>query len=311
MLKPAEISEIIRTILHSLPVNENLEVTLEANPGTVGESDIAAYVNAGVNRLSIGVQALDDSRLQFLGRIHSTAQTIEIFKIIRKRENLKVSVDLMVGTPLESAQSWDRELNTLLRYHPDGISFYSLTLEEGTKLAERAEQGERVHLTSDQTVDLLLHVAGRLKETGYRHYEVSNWALPASESQHNIHYWKRGSYIGLGPSAHSFNDRLRKWNVPDLKAYCASLADNKLPPSDSEELTDEEIKSEWVYLNLRQSDGLSLREFLEVFGEAPNYWGVMFQKIAQKGFGEFDGNRFQPNDRGLLLADEIAARILG
>lgn len=217
----------------------------------------------------------------------------------------------MVGTPLEDTGSWDVEIDTLLPYRPDGISFYSLTLEEGTRLASRGQRGELVNLPVDATVDLLLHVAGKLAEAGYHHYEVSNWALPGSECRHNLHYWERGSYLGLGPSAHSFTGSRRSWNAASLQAYRAALEGNRLPPSESEDLNDDEIRMEWVYLKLRQAGGLDLEEYRIKFGDPPPYWQKIFERIGASGLGVYTGRSFKPNDRGLLLADEIALRILG
>lgn len=216
----------------------------------------------------------------------------------------------MVGKPLETAGSWDRELDELLNFQPDGISFYNLTLEEGTPLSRRAERGETVHLTAEETVDLLLHCADRLSRAGYRHYEVSNWAKPGLECRHNIHCWDRGSYLGLEPSAHSFDGKIHRRNVANLKVYQSAIEANRLPPGESGTLSMEEARTEWVYLKLRQAEGLDFQAYAEEFGEVPSYWAVMFEKIAQRGPGSFDEVRFQPNDRGMLLADEIAARIL-
>jgi oxygen-independent coproporphyrinogen-3 oxidase len=292
-------------------LDRDAEITLEANPGTVDEAKLEGYLRAGINRLSLGIQALDEERLKFLGRIHSLDQAQEALRLARAVGFTGLSVDLMVGTPLETPQSWDQEFDHLLKHPPQGISFYSLTLEEGTRLARRAQGGERVNLPQDDTVDLLLHAAKRLKAAGYRHYEVSNWALPGSESRHNRHYWRRGPYLGLGPSAHSFDGAIRSWNLPDLQQYEDALRQNQLPPSQSEHLSEDEIRTEWLYLNLRQDEGLDLKEYEIQFGPIPHYWHSMLESLAAKGLGTFDGVLFCPSDAGLLMADEIAARLLG
>jgi len=312
LLTPRAVQEILDAIKAEFAIDSNLEVTLEANPGTIDQAKCEDFIRAGINRLSLGIQALDDGRLHFLGRIHDHAEGVEALRIARNAAGeVKVSTDLMIGTPGENVESWDRELDALLSYKPDGISFYSLTLEEGTQLAERAEKGENVYLPAETTVDLLLHIGDRLKEAGYCHYEVSNWALTGSESRHNLHYWHRGKYLGLGPSAHSFDGKKRRWNLPILTAYRKALGAGQLPPSESETLSRDEVRSEWVYLSLRLGEGLDYAEYEREFGEAPGYWKVMFEKISRMGLGDFDGRRFKPNDRGLLLADEIAARVLG
>jgi oxygen-independent coproporphyrinogen-3 oxidase len=311
LLEPAAVDHLLQAIRSEFQLDPEAEITLEANPGTIDKAKLDGYIRAGINRLSLGIQALNEERLKFLGRMHSLDQAQAALSLARAAGFRWLSVDLMVGTPMESAQSWDQEFDILLDKPPQGISFYSLTLEEGTRLARRAQGGERVNLPQDNTVDLLLHAATRLKAAGYRHYEVSNWALPGSESRHNRHYWRRGSYLGLGPSAHSFDGTTRSWNLPNLQQYEAALKANQWPPSLSEVLTEEEVRSEWVYLNLRQDEGLDLREYTDQFGLMPHYWISMFENLAAKGLGIFNGEMFRPSDTGLFLADEIAARLLG
>jgi oxygen-independent coproporphyrinogen-3 oxidase len=311
LLNPLDVKRLMQAFRAEFQVDSAAEITLEANPGTVDEQRLADLCAAGINRLSLGVQALNDQRLIFLGRLHNREQALEALRFAKTAGFLKVSVDLMVGTPLETTDTWDREFAILLEYQPDGISFYNLTLEEGTRLARRAQSGEKVFLPHDEAVDLLLHFADRMKAAGYRHYEVSNWALPGAESRHNKHYWNRGHYLGLGPSAHSFSGKRREWNLPTLKLYSKALKEGMLPPNQSENLGIEETRSEWVYLNLRQDEGLNLVHFKKKFGSWPQYWKAMLESISAQGLGSFNGEIFSPNDSGLLLADEIAARLLG
>lgn len=311
LLKPEDVKGMIQAAKNEFDFSPEVEITFEANPGTLMADSCQLFVEAGISRLSLGIQALDDQRLEFLGRIHDHAEAVKALQVASQIEGLKVSADLMVGTPLETTESWNRELNELMAFKPCGVSFYSLTVEEGTQLAERAEKGEAVYLETEQTVDLLIHIAERLKKAGYRHYEVSNWALPGSESRHNLHYWRRGKYIGIGPSAHSFDGQTRTWNVSSLELYRRALEAGRLPPAESETLDEVEKRTEWVYLSLRLVEGLNFAKYERQFGEVPPYWSVMFEKIADRGLGNFNGKHFKPNDRGLLLADEIAARILG
>ena len=249
-------------------------------------------------------------RLAFLGRIHSRIEALEGLRWASQAGFSVWSADLMFGTPLETLASWQSEFDVLLPYQPGGISFYGLTVEEGSLLQRRQSAGEIVSLDQDKAVELMLGAAELLRSAAYRHYEVSNWARAGSECRHNLHYWDRGWYLGLGPSAHSFRGNQRSWNLPDLSAYSAALEARQLPPSDSEALTDDEARTEWVYLGLRQGKGLDLDKYKELFGEAPAYWKTMLLSVAQKGLGNLAGERFIPNDRGLLLADEIAARLL-
>jgi len=302
---------MLEAIRGEFTLAKDAEISLEANPGTITSRSLEGYLAAGVNRLSLGVQALHEKRLDFLGRIHSRAEALEGLLLAAQAGFSAWSADLMFGTPLETLQSWQDEFDDLLPFQPDGISFYSLTVEEGSLLQRRQSAGERVSLDQDKTVELMLGAAERLRAANYRQYEVSNWARPGSECRHNLHYWDRGWYLGLGPSAHSFMGNKRSWNLPDLGAYSKALEARQLPPSDSESLTDDQARSEWVYLGLRQAKGLDLNRYEELYGEVPAYWKTMLQSIAQKGLGTIIGEKFIPNDHGLLLADEIAARLLG
>jgi len=311
ILPPSLVESVISAAKEAFQFEDDIEVTLECNPGTVDAGKIEAFISAGINRLSIGIQALNDDRLGFLGRIHDMNQAVETLKIATEAAGVDVSADLMVGTPLDTRESWDRELEKLLPFRPDSLSFYSLTVEEGTDLALRLEKNEKISLGSDEVVDLMMYIGDRLADAGYRHYEVSNWALPGHECRHNLHYWRRGRYIGLGPSAHSFDGKRRSWNKPDVTSYREALNNGNLPPSEYEVLSDAEVMSEWVYLALRVADGLDFGEYQEMFGEVPSSWKSLLEKTAASGYGDFDGVRFKPNDRGLLLADEISARILG
>ncbi|MFH1863108.1 MAG: radical SAM family heme chaperone HemW [bacterium] len=311
LLAPKAIERLCDAAKSEFSIDADLEVTLECNPGTVDVSKLEDFAAAGVNRLSIGVQALNDDRLEFLGRIHRRNEAIQTVKIAKNLKELSVSVDLMIGAPLETRAGWDQEVDELLELNPDAISFYSLTIEEGTDFARRFDNGEEVYLPAEETVELLLHVGERFRQAGFRHYEVSNWAKTGMECRHNLHYWRRGLYLGLGPSAHSFDGTRRSWNAPNLAGYSASLQKRTLPPCESEHLNPEAVRTEWVFLKLRQDSGLDFKEYQDLFGAVPQYWGIMFNRIAERGMGSFDGICFRPNDRGLLLADEIAARILG
>ncbi len=310
LLDPDQVHGILKTVFRFFEPATDIEITLEANPGTLDRAKLDGFREAGVNRVSLGVQALDDRRLRFLDRIHTVAEAEAALQLLKEPRSVRISVDLMLGTPFETKNSWDRELDRLFAFQPEAISLYTLTLEEGTRLASRAAQGDRVRLSAEATVELLLHVARRLRRNGYRHYEVSNWALLGSECRHNLHYWRRGCYLGLGPSAHSFDGVTRRWNSSDLTAYQGAVSNAAEPPANEEHLSEEDSRVEWVYLSLRQEHGLDLDEYHDGYGPVPAEWMAILQKLEEAGLGSFSGNTFRPNDRGLLLADEIAARLL-
>ena len=310
LLDPDQIRGILQSAFSFFQPSSDIEITLEANPGTLDRKKLTGFCKAGVNRISLGVQALDDRRLRFLDRIHTAAEAEAALHLLKAAGSVRISADLMLGTPNETKNSWDRELDRLFSFRPEAISIYTLTLEEGTRLANRAQQGEKLQLSAEATVELLLHLADRLRRRGYRHYEVSNWALPGAECRHNLHYWRRGCYLGLGPSAHSFQDATRRWNLSDLPAYNKAVSDGREPPSNEEHLTDEDSRLEWVYLCLRQENGLDLDEYRSRYGPVPDGWPLILQDLQGVGLGVSSGCVFRLSDKGFLLADEIAARLL-
>lgn len=240
-----------------------LEVTLEANPDDVSEQKVAAWSAMGINRISMGIQSFDDGELRMLGRTHDSRHVAEAIGIL-KRGMENFSIDLIFGIPGQTLEDWKNNLLRAIDTHSPHISCYSLSYEERTALKLKRDRGER-HEAEDTDAEAMYAVAHRmLAEAGYRHYEVSNFSLPGYQSRHNTNYWVGGAYIGLGPSACSYDGiNRRRSNIPDVKGYL----DKAEVSHEMEILSPDELRTEMVMTRLRLAEGLELGEMETAFGK--------------------------------------------
>jgi putative oxygen-independent coproporphyrinogen III oxidase len=269
LLSPEVIGTILTGLQDLFAVTQTTEVSLEANPGTLDRERLAGYRRAGVNRLSLGVQTLNDHHLQRLGRRHSAAQAREAVQLARAAGFDNLSVDLMFGLPGQSGQSLAETLEEVLGWQPEHLSVYGLTVEPGTPFAEERQAGLLPLPEEDQLAECFSSLHQRLAAAGYRHYEISNYARSGFECRHNLNYWQRGGYLGLGAGAHSF--RACKWGerraVPnDLDAFGRAIGADRDPSAQLEVFSREEAMRETVYLGLRMAEGVGAREFHQRFG---------------------------------------------
>jgi oxygen-independent coproporphyrinogen-3 oxidase len=234
------------------------EVTLEANPDDVSPAAARAWREAGVTRLSIGSQSFDDRVLAWMHRTHSAAQIERAVDAARGAGLDTFSLDLIFALPPELARDWDRDLARALALEPAHLSLYGLTVETGTALDRWRRRGEAGEVGEELYEAEFLRSHDVLTAAGYEHYEVSNYAFPGMRARHNSAYWERRPYLGLGPSAHSFDGNRRWWNVPPYAAWLRRLAAGGDPTEGSELLTPEQVAAEEAYLGLRTSAGLAL-----------------------------------------------------
>jgi oxygen-independent coproporphyrinogen III oxidase len=253
-----EISRIFNALGEIAPPVEHAEITIECNPGTVDRKRLAAYHKAGINRVSFGIQSFDPATLETLGRIHSADDAREIIGTARKAEFENVSADLIFGLPGQTLASWKADLDTMLQLSPDHISLYSLMLEGGTPMKRDVELGRLLLPPDDATGEMFETCIDTLSTAGYIQYEISNFARPGFESQHNLRYWDGGAYRGFGVGAHSFDGRKRWWNVGELDRYHRAVSAGKAPVENAETLTNEQRLTEGIMLSLRLPEGLDL-----------------------------------------------------
>lgn len=261
LLSAKQVSSLLKFIKSKFNFTENHEITLEANPGTVDLNKLKALRQAGVNRLSLGVQSFRPNELQLLDRDHSVEQSDVTFNDARKAGFKNITLDLIFGLPKQKLQTWRRNLELSVQLDPNHISIYNLTYKKGTPLTTRLQLGQLKMLSDEVQREMLLTTIDFLQQNGYPQYEISNYAKPGFESIHNQKYWNGSPYLGLGVSSHSFISGRRFWNVRNMKSYMNFLANNTLPVAGDEEVKGEKRALEKVYLELRQRKGLNLKSF--------------------------------------------------
>ena len=248
-------------LLRVLPVAEAEEVTMEANPSDITEAKLKAWQQMRINRLSIGVQSFDDGMLAFLNRRHDSKQAKKVIRLAQDLGYDNISIDLMYALPCQTMEQWQADIEIALSFGVQHISTYCLSYEEGTPLWRLREKGV-VHETDDDLAnDMYAYLCQRLKDAGYMHYEVSNFALPGYESKHNSSYWDGTPYLGLGAGAHSYDGVSRQWNVANLSKYLRDIMNGKVPRK-RECLTETEKYNEHVMLGLRTSKGIEATDEL-------------------------------------------------
>lgn len=235
-----------------------LEWSAEANPESFTREVAVAWRRAGVNRVSLGVQSFHEPALRWMGRLHGPEGAERALRVARESGLENVNIDLIFGLPAHLGRSWAADLERALAQEPSHISLYGLSVEGGTPLARAVESGRERPVDEAQYRDEYLFAVERLTAAGYRHYEVSNFALPGHESRHNRAYWSGAPYLGLGNSAHSYLPPLRRWNLRDWQAYRSRAARGELPLEAEERIEDDALRLERIWLGLRVADGLDL-----------------------------------------------------
>lgn len=295
LLKPEVIKEFRDMI--DIPV---VEFTIEVNPDDVTEGKADGWLEGGVNRISMGVQSLDDSDLRMLGRRHDAAEVYRAYRILEERFD-NINLDLMFGLPGQTVNSLHRNLMGFMELAPKHISAYSLTYEERTALTRMRDQGLLSEVEESDSVNMFRLINDTLSEYGYERYEISNYSLPGFKSLHNSSYWSGLPYIGLGPGAHSYDGRRRRrYNVSDIKLYL------ERDEYEEEYLSDSELREEMILTRLRTNDGLDMDIYKERFGEME---GSKLMDVAtpylRRGELEIQGNKLKLTSRGVMISDEI------
>ncbi|NOY05215.1 MAG: radical SAM family heme chaperone HemW [Chlorobi bacterium] len=309
LLSPEEIRSILDTLRECFELDESAEVSMECNPGTVTAESLAGYRACGVNRLSFGVQSFFEDDLAFLSRIHSPEQAKESIEAARQAGFDNISLDLMFSLPGQTASRWSENLRQARELGVTHLSCYSLTVELGTPLASIVNRGEVCMPVQEEDAGLFETTMRTLGDWGFLHYEVSNFARPGFECRHNLVYWNHEPYLGFGPSAHSFTDGKRTWNVTSIDRYIGMVRTSGTARAGGERLTRDQLRTEHVYLGLR-SKGIDLEEFRARFGSdlvEDNRERV--RMYVERGLLAVEGNRLFVTPAGFLLCDEICAEI--
>ncbi len=301
LFSPSDLEFIFELLHGHLPLDLT-EVTVECNPGTVSEGFLRALSGLGVSRLSLGVQCFDDRLLKFLGRSHSLLEAIESFETARKAGFKNIGIDLIYGIPGQTADQWERTLHRAVSLEPDHVSTYELTVEEETPLKRILDAG-RAWLPDEALVERMYFTAvDVLEKTGLFRYEISNFASDKKQCIHNLNYWDRGEYLGLGPSAHSFMTGSRSQNTASLSKYVDFLFGGE-SPSVTEDISTETADFERVMLALRTSKGIAAS------GLPPDMRSQVAPLVSE-GLLEKKKSNFCLTSRGIMLSNEVFLRFM-
>ncbi len=301
LLPSTEASRLLEFIRRTFNIAPDAEVTLEANPASTDETKVTAWLDGGVNRLSLGVQGFDPRALAVLERKTDGAQAVRAFALAREMGMANVSVDLIYAVPFQSRETWLATLRRAIALRPDHVSTYCLSFEEGTLLHRRRAEGRVPEVETDLQWDQLDAACAELEAAGFRRYEVSNWARAGFESRHNQAYWRCRPVYGAGAGAHSYatdGDRAwRWWNVARPREYIASA---RSPRADGEELESRKARAESLMLGLRTADGMA----------APGGFETELGRLQEEGLIRRIDGRIAPTRRGMDLHNQIALAVL-
>lgn len=316
LLTPEQIEQIFNAIYHTFSVNENAEITMEMNPGTVDIEKLHAMKAAGVNRLSIGLQSAQNEELKMLGRIHTFEEFLETWKLIEQAGFKNRNIDLMSALPGQTIESYEDTLSKVLALEPEHISAYSLILEEGTVFYDWYEKGKLDRgawkLPSEEEEYAMGELTIlRLAEAGMYRYEISNYAKPGKECRHNLGYWDRVEYLGIGAGSSSLIKGERFDHIRDRKAYIEKIRNGESILIDREILSVESQMEEFMYLGLRKVEGVSRTDFQNYFGKnVDDVYGKILDKLEEEQLLEFSGDRIRLTHRGMDVSNCVLAEFL-
>ncbi len=316
LLEGEEMIRLMEEIRDVFFIMKDAEITLEANPGTLSEKKVVCFKKAGINRLSIGLQSADNKELQRLGRIHSFEQFLENYKSARNAGFSNINIDLMSALPGQNVESYRRTLEKVLALSPEHLSAYSLIIEEGTPFYQqygeenkRREEGKTCHLlpSEEEERQMYYDTEKYLSEKGYQRYEISNYAKKGYECRHNIGYWKRENYLGMGLGAASLMGHERFCMTSDLKAYVSGDFGKKKVQL----LSEAEEMEEFMFLGLRLRDGVRRSDFEKHFGiKYSMVYGQITETLVAQGLLENCGERIKLTDRGMDVSNYVMAQFL-
>jgi len=310
LLTVAQTGQIISAVRENFSISNDPEITVEVNPDDVYEGYFRELAGTGVNRVSLGVQSWNDKRLKYLGRRHDAAQSAKALGLAFKEGIINVSADLIYGLQGMTTGDLKHDLEETFGWPVTHLSAYHLTIEEGTRFGKMKKE-KKLTEPDEETSNAMFSLLGNMcREKGFIHYEISNFALPGYISRHNSAYWKQIPYLGLGPSAHSFNRTSRQWNVSDIKKYIRSISGGKVP-FEKEDLDRLTTFNEYVMTSLRTMWGIDL-EHIEAYydKELHDYLVNLSGKYIRYGLMRREKNTLVLTDQGRMISDNIIAELL-
>ncbi|WP_256011283.1 radical SAM family heme chaperone HemW [Desertivirga xinjiangensis] len=309
VISTGELERLINTSTSLFTVNPKAEITMEANPDDLDRQKVQELRHTPVNRFSIGIQSFFEEDLLWMNRAHNAVEAESSVKRVQDAGFENITVDLIYGYPLLTNEKWISNIRKVIDLQIPHISAYSMTVEPQTALASFIKKGKQANMNDAQSAEQFLILMDMLEEAGYEHYEISNFAKPGSYSRHNSNYWKGVTYLGIGPSAHSFDGESRQWNVANNAKYIDALLKNSLP-SEWEVLSTENKLNEYIMTSLRTIWGMSLSHIEREFGS--DHQKTVFESLQQfldKNWVISKDNNITLTRQGKLYADHIAAEL--
>jgi len=308
-LPAQEINQILDTIYKHFEVSPSVEITLEANPDDLTKEKVRELSSSQINRFSIGVQSFFEEDLRWMNRAHNAQEAESSIKRAQDSGFENITADLIYGFPLLSDAKWRSNIQQMVDLQIPHISAYSMTIEPQTALASFIRKGIQTPMNEGQSADQFLMLMNMITENGFEQYEISNYARNNHYSKHNTNYWKGVPYLGIGPSAHSFNGLSRQWNIANNSKYISSLVSNEIP-AESETLTEADKFNEYIMTSLRTKWGMDI-DYLK--GKFPSEFfeemDSSLQRIVSEGKIKQEGASFTLTTEGKLLADQIASEL--
>lgn len=299
------LQKICDTIYKNYSVCSNAEITIECNPDDLTEEFLAVLRQLPFNRISMGVQSFSDRQLKRLGRRHNAEKARRAVGNARAAGYKNISIDLMFALPGSTTKEWEDSINEAISLNPEHISAYNLMYEEDTPLHRALQRGDFEELSEEENVEQFRMLIKRMKEAGYCHYEISNFAKPGYESRHNSSYWNDTAYIGCGAAAHSYNGDSREWNISDIKEYIKGIESNNRN-YEIEHLTEEERYNDTVLTRLRTSDGIPLAWIKNKFSQRLNsYMLNAAKKHIEYGYIKKTDETLSLTEKGIFISDAV------
>jgi oxygen-independent coproporphyrinogen-3 oxidase len=306
LLEPKEIQLILEKVYSLFQVNKDSEVTLEGNPDDLTLEYLKAVKSIGINRLSVGVQSFIEDDLQLMNRAHNKDEALIVIRNIKKAGFDNYTIDLLYGTPGQTKENWIQNLNILKEFDIPHFSGYALTVEEKTLLHHQIKTGEITPLSDEKTTAHFKYLIDFAQENDYNHYELSSFCKEGFQAKHNFSYWDEKNYLGIGPSAHSYNGTSRQWNVANNNVYIKEIQKN-IVPSTIEHLTNDEKFNETLLIKLRLSAGLPKKDLNQFEEHHRTHFYLEIDKWMEKNLVKRTATHYKLTQAGKMYADQITS----
>lgn len=317
ILSCEQMGEIFKMLRQVFTIDRDAEITIEANPGTVTEEKLEGWKQAGINRISFGLQSVNNEELKMLGRIHTYEEFRESYDMARQAGFDNINIDLISAIPGQTVKSWEHTLRTVAELHPEHISAYSLIIEEGTRFYQWYGKGqtdqEKYPPLPDEDAERQMYerTEGILEEYGFHRYEISNYAREGKECRHNLGYWSRVEYLGIGLGASSFISNTRYHLCTDMISYIERIGSGEDLREEIEVLTKEDAMEEFMFLGLRKMQGISRIQFENCFGNTiEEIYGDVIEKLEQEKMLEVKEDKIRLTKRGIDVSNYVFCEFL-